>query len=174
MLRDLEGEAQSSPDPWRRPLAGLFDLFESGDERAYAAVLQALARERVDVDSANVEKVATSRRSMADVKEAESEIEADVLADARRRLHTFRTALEDAYTRSRGSSQLEVAYDSADADQDGLADVLIQYLVRTGYGDVSTDEPAPGQYVYNVRVDWDRLCQLAAEQGHPLPFPGAG
>ena len=170
MLRDLEDEAQSSSDPWRRPLAGLFDLFESGDERAYAAVLQALARERVDVDTANVEKVSTSRRSMADVKEAETEIEADVLTDARRRLQTFRSALEDAYTRSRGGSQQEVPYDAADADQDGMADVLIQYLVRTGYGDVSTDEPSPGRFVYNVRVHWDRLLQLAAEQGHPLPF----
>lgn len=170
MLRDPGSEAQSHPDPWRRGLSGLFDLFESGEERAYAAVLQVLARERVDVDASNVEKVATSRRSMADVKAAESALEADVLTDARRRLQTFRAALEDAYARSQGVSQREVPYDSADSDQDAMADVLIQYLVRTGYGDVSTAEAAPGHYVYNVRVDWERLRQLAAEQGHALPL----
>jgi hypothetical protein len=47
--------------------------------------------------------------------------------------------------------------------------VLIQYLVRPGYAEVRTEEPAAGSYVYYIRVNWSKLRALAEEQGYRLP-----
>ena len=61
-------------------------------------------------------------------------------------------------------------YDSGDPVQNAQADALIQFVVRPGYGDVRTEEPAPGRYVYYLRADWPRLRELAEQAGHPLPL----
>ena len=61
-------------------------------------------------------------------------------------------------------------YDSADPVQNAQADALIQFVVRPGYGEVRTEEPTPGRYVYNLRADWPRLRELADQAGHPLPL----
>ena len=99
--------------------------------------------------------------------------EADIQEEAKRRLGTFRTALEDAYRRSGGDPKREVGFDAADPQQDAAVDTLIQYLVRTGLAEVRTDEPQPGHYVYALTVDWDRLRQVAEAAGHALPLgPG--
>ena len=70
--------------------------------------------------------------------------------------------------RSGPDGQTEVPYASRDAGQNRAADVLIQYLVRPGYAEVQTEEPTPGDYVYNIRVDWARLAELAEAQGHRI------
>ena len=164
MIRDAQ--SQSGAESWPR---GLFSLSWDEGDRAYAALLDALARERVETDTAALEMNAKPRRSMADVKEEEAAVAQAHLDDARRRLRAFREALEDARARGREGPQGEVAYDSAHPDQDAMADLLIQYLVRTDYAEVRTEEPEPGRYVYYIRVAWDRLGQLAEQTGHPLP-----
>jgi hypothetical protein len=173
MRRDPAGEAQSDRAPfWRWP-PGILEGFAGEDDRAYGAVLQALARQLAEEDATRLEMDATGRRSLADIKEEASATESDLLERARGQVTGFRRALEDAYARS-GGRAADVRYDGADPQQSAMADILIQYLVRTGNATVRTAEPAPGRYVYSVAVDWGRLRQLAEQDGHPLPLLSAG
>lgn len=146
---------------------GAFDW--RADERAYASLLDALTRDRLEVEAVEREMQATSRRSLAEVQKEQHRVEHDELAEARHELHEFRAAVDDVRGRGRPGSQPEVAYDSRDPVQNGEADLLIQYLVRPGYAEVRTAEPQPAHYVYYITVDWPRLRALAAAQGHPLP-----
>ena len=152
-----------SPIRWLRGL-GVIDW--GADERPYAVLLEALTRDRADQQATVVEMEATSRRDGADLAEEREELLEDDLESARGELGTFRTALEDL--RARGDR--EVPYDSADPVQDAHADALIQFVVRPGYGEVRTEEPEPGRYVYHVTADWPRLRALAADAGHELPL----
>jgi hypothetical protein len=153
--------------PPRRWLSGFGALDWRGDERALASLLDALTRDRLEVEAVERERQATARRSLADVEEEQKRAERDELAEARRELDDFRAALADI--RQRGSNDgAEVPYDSRDEAQNHAADVLIQYLVRPGYAEVRTEEPEPETYVYYIRVDWERLRTLAEAQGHPL------
>ena len=140
------------------------------DERALVALLDALTRDRLEVEAVERERSATARRSLAEVQADHERIARDELAEARRELDEFRAALEDVRRRGGTRGQAEVPYDSAKAPHDQYADVLIQYLVRPGYAEVRTEEPTPGRYVYHVRVDWPRLRKLAESSGHSIPF----
>ena len=161
----MAAESGSRPVRWRRG-RGAAEWPE--DERAYAALLDALTHDLLDTEATRLELDATSRRGMADVLEEEQKLRRDHTDDARRELDQFRTALRDARARSGEDGRAEVPYDAARPDQDEMADLLIQYLVRPGYAEVRTEERASGQHVYHVRVDWDRLLPLAREQGHPF------
>jgi hypothetical protein len=138
------------------------------DERAYASLLDALTRDRLEVEAVEREMQATARRSVAEVQEDQHRAERDELAEARRELDVFRSAMTDVRQRGGQDGQVEVPYDSRDATQNAAADVLIQYLVRPGYAEVRTEEPQPNQYVYYIRVGWARLRELAQAQGHPI------
>jgi hypothetical protein len=151
--------------PPRRWLSGFGLQDWDTDDRAYASLLDALTRDRVETEALEREMSAPARQGTTDVKRLERE----ELDEAHRELDEFRVALADAQHRSGGSERAEVPYDSRNSAQDAMADVLIQYLVRPGYAEVRTDEPAAGQYVYSIRVDWTKLRALAEEQGHPLP-----
>jgi hypothetical protein len=154
--------------PTQRWLSGFGALDWRTDERAYASLLDALTRDRLEVEAVEREMQATARRSLADVQEAQQRAERDELAEARRELTDFRAALSDVRERGGQDGTTEVPYDSRDATQNQAADVLIQYLVRPGYAEVRTEEPQPEQYVYFIRVDWPRLRALAESQGHPI------
>jgi hypothetical protein len=155
-----------APAP-RRWLSGSGTLDWGSDERGLASLLDALTRDRIEAEAVEAERQATSRRSLAELQQDQERAARDELAGARRELDTFRAAIQDAWTRG-ADGQAEVPYRSSEAAEDRLADVLIQYLVRPGYAEVRTDEPSPAQYVYNVRVDWPRLRELADSIGHPL------
>lgn len=162
MARQQEG----APRRW---LSGFGALDWRGDERDFATLLDALTRDRLEVEAVERERLAAARRSMADVQQDQQRAERDELAEARRELDDFRAALTDA--RARGNSgTAEVAYDSGKPDENQAADVLIQYLVRPGYAEVRTEEPEPEHYIYYIRVDWARLRSLAESQGHSLPL----
>ena len=154
--------------PTRRWLSGFGALDWRGDERGLASLLDALTRDRLEVEAVELERLATSRRSLADVQQDQQRIERDELAEARGELDEFRAALSDARERGGPAGEAEVPFDSRDAAQNQAADVLIQYLVRPGYAEVRTEEPQPEQYVYYIRVDWPRLRDLAESIGHPL------
>ncbi|HEY0580752.1 MAG TPA: hypothetical protein VGE94_01140, partial [Chloroflexota bacterium] len=154
--------------PPRRWLSGFGALDWHTDERAYAALLDALTRDRLEVEAVEREMQTTARRSLADVQEDQQRAERDELAEARRELNDFRAAMTDIRQRGGTDGSAEVPYDSRDAAQNAAADVLIQYLVRPGYAEVRTEEPSSGEYIYYIRVDWPRLSQLAEAQGHPL------
>jgi hypothetical protein len=155
--------------PPRRWLSGFGALDWRSDERTFAALLDALTRDRLEVEAVERERLATGRRSLADVQEDQQRAERDELTEARRELDDFRSALTDVRNRA-GSPTAEVPYDSGLAEQNEAADVLIQYLVRPGYAEVRTEEPEPEHYIYYIRVDWARLRTLAEAQGHSLPL----
>ena len=151
--------------PPRRWLSGFGAQDWGGDERAYASLLDALTRDRIETEVLEREISASAQQAPADVKQ----LERAELDDAHRELDEFRAALTDVRSRSQGNERAEVAFDSANPVQDAEADVLIQYLVRPGYAEVRTEEPTSGHFVYYIRVDWAKLRELAEEQGHPLP-----
>lgn len=136
------------------------------DERGWARLVEALASDRLELEAVNRELVATSRVDPADLADDRRVAERAGLADARRELGMVRAALHNIAQRSPAGG--EVAYDAADEDEDQMADALVQYLVRTGYADVRTEEPEPGHYVYHIQVDWPKLRALAAEHGLTL------
>ena len=167
-----------NPIHWLRGL-GLIEW--AHDERPYAALLEALTLDRAEQQATVDEMEATSRRDPADLAEQHVEFAEEELERARGELGTFRVALEDLAARGGASdvglqdptgpgTPAEVPYDSGDPVQNAQADALIQFVVRPGYGEVRTEEPAPGRYVYYVRADWPRLRQLADEAGHALPL----
>jgi hypothetical protein len=153
----------------QRWLSGFGALDWRSDERAYASLLDALTRDRLEVEAVEREMQAAAQRSLADVQAAQHRAERDELAEARRELDDFRAAIADVRKRAGAEGKKEVPYDSRIPIQNEAADVLIQYLVRPGYAEVRTEEPRPGDYVYYLRVDWPRLRELAKAQGHPLP-----
>ncbi|MBV8715253.1 MAG: hypothetical protein JO020_17165 [Chloroflexi bacterium] len=135
------------------------------DDRAYAALLDALTRDRVEAEALEREMSAPAHQDIADL----GQLQREELEEARRELDAFRSALDNLRQRAGGSEHTEVPYDSTQPPEDAAADVLIQYLVRPGYAEVRTEEPHQGEYVYYIRVDWPKLRELAQEQGHPLP-----
>jgi hypothetical protein len=154
--------------PSQRWLSSFGALDWRGDERAYASLLDALTRDRLEVEAVEREMQAGARRSLADVHEDQQRAERDELAEARRELTEFRSAMDDVRQRGGADGTAEVPYDSSQPEQNAAADVLIQYLVRPGYAEVRTEEPRAEQYVYYIRVDWARVRELATAQGHPI------
>ena len=154
----------------RRWLGGVGRFEWGADERAYVALLDALTRDRLEADAVERERLATSRRSLAEVQEDQHRAERDELAEARSELAAFRAALEDARRRGGADERAEVPYDSQSSVQNEQADLLIQYLVRPGYAEVRTAEPEPEHYVYYIRIDWPGLRRLTEAQGHPIAF----
>src|SRR3979490_1629712 len=96
--------------PPQRWLSGFGALDWRTDERAYASLLDALTRDRLEVEALEREMEATSRRSLAEVQEDQHRAERDELAEARRELDDFRAAMADVHQRG-GSSGKEVPYD---------------------------------------------------------------
>jgi hypothetical protein len=159
---------ENAPGTSRGWQTGFGALDWDADERAYASLLDALTRDRVETEAIEREMQASARRSLADLSEAQARFAQAELAEARQELGGFRAALDDLHNRGGATGDNEVAYDSSRPDQNNAADILIQYLVRPGYAEVRTEEPAPSQYVYHVRADWPRLFELAEATGHPL------
>jgi hypothetical protein len=151
--------------PTRRWL-GAFQRTEwNDDDRAYAVLLDALTRDRVEAEALERELIASAQQDLAN----EQQLQREELDEARRELKEFRAALDDVRNRGGGSERAEVPYDSTQPAQDAAAEVLIQYLVRPGYAEVRTEEPQSGSYVYYIRVDWPKLRALAEEKGQRLP-----
>ena len=144
---------------WR---LGFSDLKWRVEDRAYAAVLEALTRER--------HAVLLQGREIREPAQqlARADVSPELEGGARAELARFRGALEDARARGGPEGHAEVPYDSRDPQQDVWADVLIQYLVRTGYADVRTEEPEPWQYQYWIAVNWNAVRRLMAQQGHAV------
>ena len=132
------------------------------EDRAYAGLLEALTRERAQVLK-QTQELAQPARALA-----RTGIDAELERGARAELDVFRAALEDAASRGGTDGQAEVAYDSREPEQDACADILIQYLVRPGYAEVRTEEPEPWHYLYWIRINWERVRQLAHGEGHEL------
>jgi hypothetical protein len=155
--------------PPRRWLGGFGGFEWHSDDRGFAALLDALTRDRLEAEAVEREMSASARRSPADLKESQRAAERSELEDARRELAEFRSALLDARSRAHRDDRAEVAYDSSNPSQNAAADLLIQYLVRPGYAEVRTEEPTAARYVYWIRIDWPKLRALARGHGVQLP-----
>src|SRR5438309_9441635 len=94
--------------PPRRWLSGFGALEWRTDERGFASLLDALTRDRLEVEAVERERQATARRSMADVREAQHRAERDELAEARHELNEFRSALTDIRQRGGSDGRAEV------------------------------------------------------------------
>jgi hypothetical protein len=149
-------------------LRGLGSFEWAPNDQPYAALLEALVRDRAEDELLVREMEATSRVDMGELQQDRREIAEADLERARGEVGSFRTALERAW--SQGGPDGEVPFDSADPVQNAQVDALIQYVVRPGYGEVRTEEPHPNAFLYNLRLDWPRLRALAEAQGHPLPL----
>jgi hypothetical protein len=124
-------------------------------ERAVEDLLEALTTEVVNKEVATLERDAGARRSAAELVRNERELARQERNEAHHDRRLFRAALQDAAAAPGGA-----VYDSADPDRDALADVLIRYLVRTGYAEVETETLEPGHHRYTIQVDWTQLRAL--------------
>ena len=162
---DQQPQARSrSAEARQRWRLGFGDLTWRGEDRAYAALLEALTRERHALLRQGREIMDPARPL------ARSDIGAQLERGARAELAVFRAALEDARGRSGADGTAEVAYDSRDPRQDFWADIVIQYLVRPGYAEIRTEETEPWHYRYWIRIDWPAVRRLIADDKHPLPI----
>ena len=166
----MNASRPSGPEP-----TDLNRLLGASDEDL-AKLFDALAQHLATNEATELERDATARRDMADVLEAEQRLQREQAAEARHEVERFRAALSDAFARSGGDEHREVPYDDRFPEQSAAADLLIRYLLRTGFAEVATEEASDGQYVYRLRVFWSRLRQLAAQRGvqlAPPPSPDA-
>jgi hypothetical protein len=124
-------------------------------DHAVEALLEALVTEVVKEEVVELERDAGARRSTTDLANEERKLARQERNEAHHDRRLFRAALRDAAAAPAGA-----VYDSADPDRDALADVLIRYLVRTGYAEVETETPEPGHHRYTIQVDWTRLHAL--------------
>src|ERR1700730_4075993 len=85
-------------------LSGFGALDWRSDERAYVTLLDALTRDRLEVEAVEREMQATARRSLADVQHDQELAERAELHEARRELDEFRAALNDASERGPGEA----------------------------------------------------------------------
>src|SRR5258708_13003075 len=78
--------------PPQRWLSGFGTLDWRSDERAYASLLDALTRDRLEVEAVERERQATARPSMAEVQHDQERAQHDELPQARREPPAFRAA----------------------------------------------------------------------------------
>ncbi|HEY7064974.1 MAG TPA: hypothetical protein VII06_26100 [Chloroflexota bacterium] len=154
----------AAPNVWEEMAGGLRRVLGGNwphSEGPIAALLDLLVRGSKlenDLRAAALDAPpASSRGPVLD----EARLAREELETARVDRPEFERALRDAWRRS-GTSQREVPYESADPEQDRMADVLIRYLVTTRTATVRTEERAAQQYRYFIAVDWDALFTLAA------------
>ena len=128
------------------------------EQWAYDRIFDALVGELVESRAASVEMASTARREMADIKEEEEAVGRTLEEQARDDRAAFAQMLGDARERSSGSDT-EIAYDSADPQQDRQADLIARYLVSLRYAEMRTDEEPKGHAIYRVRIFWDKLSR---------------
>jgi hypothetical protein len=147
------GNAKTSQGPAQRQRwrLGLGELAWRAEDRSYASLLEALTRESGRVLRQTQELVAPAVLTRGGIS-------ADLERSARAELAMFRAAMEDARKLSGQDDQAELSYDSRNPEQDAWADILIQYLVRTGYAEVRTEEPEP--WHYSGLGVWTALCSV--------------
>ena len=62
----------------------------------------------------------------------------------------------------------DLALDDRRADENAIADALVQFLVRPQMATSHSEQTEPNHYLYHITVDWPRLGQLASEIGMDL------
>ncbi len=119
------------------------------------------------VDEKNVELTAGSRVP-AETVDANQTIEAD---RERHRVAELGPAFADGLRRAYAAHRAGepgLALDDRRADENAIADALVQFLVRPHLATSHSEQTEPNHYLYHVAVDWPRLTQFASESGLDL------
>jgi hypothetical protein len=82
-------------------------------------------------------------------------------------IDAFSRGLTLAIERHRGG-QAMVSLDDRDPSQNAMASALIGYLVRFDLATSSVREVGGQHYIYDISVDWERLEDLATDNGQRL------
>jgi hypothetical protein len=101
-------------------------------------------------------------------------IDANQLIERERERHraaelspAFATGLRRAYAAHR-AGQGDLVLDDRRADENAIADALVQFLVRPHLATSHTEQTEPNHYTYRIAVDWPRLAELSTEAGLDL------
>ncbi len=135
-----------------------------GLERLLRAVIE---REIVRVEQKNIQMTA-SAAAPAETVDANQAIE---LERERQRVSDLGPAFADGLRRAHAAQRSgagELVLDDRRADENAIADALVQFLVRPQLATSHSEQTEPNHYLYHVTVDWPRLSQLASEAGLDL------
>lgn len=128
-----------------------------GLERLLRAVIE---REIVRVEQKNVQMTA-GPNVPAETVDANQVIE---MERERQRANELGPAFADGLRRAHAAQQSgagELVLDDRRADENAIADALVQFLVRPQLATSHSESTEPNHYLYHVTVDWSRLRQLA-------------
>jgi hypothetical protein len=126
-----------------------------------------IEREITRIDQKSVQ-LAAGARTPAETVDANQVIELD-------REHERATELGPAFAEglrrasaARHAGQNDLALDDRHADENTIADALVQFLVRPHLATSHTEQTEPNHYIYRIAIDWSRLAQIATEAGIDL------
>ncbi|HEV2129075.1 MAG TPA: hypothetical protein VGR22_10695 [Thermomicrobiales bacterium] len=110
----------------------------------------------------------------ANAEESGADIEADKAAAVERERQlaseqgdAFARGLTLAWERARRGGK-EITFDDRQPDQNAMASALVDYLVRFDLASSRSREVGDHHYLYDIAVDWDRLRDVAEENGQRL------
>lgn len=135
-----------------------------GIDRLLHALIE---REIVRMDQKNVQLTAGPRVS-AETVDANQVIEVE---RERHRASELAPAFADGLRRAHAAQQAgtgDLVLDDRRADENAIADALIQFLVRPQLATSHSEQTEPNHYLYHVSIDWPRLQQLARDAGLDL------
>lgn len=134
-----------------------------GLERLLHAVIE---RRIVGIDQKNVQLTA-GPRVPAETVDANQTIE---MERERQRAGELAPAFAEGLRRAHVAQQSgsDLSLDDRRADENTMADALIQFLVRPQLATSHSEQTEPNHYLYHVSVDWQRLGEVANEAGLDL------
>ena len=136
---------------------------------AFSALLDAIVRNLVIVDAQkDVDLNSAPDVDGGAIEARKSEIVASAEARAADLEDAFRDGLVLAYE-AQNMGHPEISLDDRQAEQNGIADALITYLVSFDLGESRSEETDPGHYLYFISVTWGDLYQFAEANGIDLP-----
>lgn len=135
-----------------------------GIDRLLHALIE---REILRTDQKSVQMTSGARVS-AETVDANQQIEIERERNRASELASaFKSGLQRAYA-TRRAGEAELTLDDRRADDNAIADALVQFLVRPQYATSHSEQTEANHYLYHVTIDWPRLQQFAEESGLDL------
>jgi hypothetical protein len=115
-------------------------------------------------DLVEIDLNAKASESGADIDAAKQETLRREVAVANDLRQSFRSGIALALAHRQQGIDAITLRDSA-PEEDAQADALIRYLVSFGLASSRSDQRAPGQYTYDIAVNWEALRSLCVKAG---------
>ena len=133
-------------------------------DRLYDHIVRAyvMRDELIDVDL-----LATASEDGQAIEAEKDSIIARETDQARQMRESFRVGLTTSYKLSKNGGP-DLRLSDQDPVENSIADAMIRYLVSFGLASSRTEESVPGQYIYHVSVDWERMAGIASGLGIDL------